>query len=142
MRASLRTGLIAGAAALTVLTTTTAAGAATTAAPRSPQGYVQRCTDLGNGDLCIDVTGSVGQTGRIGVGYWKHAGDVVHVRLGWQNTTGGGPNSSQTVHGPLFAGDNTGTDVWTTYLAAGCVYPLIDVIGQYTLKGKEVCVPA
>ncbi|MFH8224459.1 hypothetical protein ACH4C2_35835 [Streptomyces sp. NPDC018057] len=142
MRASLRTGLIAGAAVLTVLTTTTAATAATTAAPRSPQGYVQRCTDLGNGDLCIDVTGGVGQTGRIGVGYWKRAGDVVHVRLGWQNTTGGGANSSKTVHGPLFPGDNTGTDVWTTYLAAGCVYPLIDVIGQYTLKGKEVCVPA
>ncbi|MYX28254.1 hypothetical protein GTY75_16655 [Streptomyces sp. SID8381] len=138
MRTTVRTGLVAAAAtALACATTATA-----TAAPRAPQAYVQRCTDLGNGDLCIDVTGRVGQTGRIGVGYWKRAGDTVHVRLGWQNTTGGGANFSRTVHGPLTPGMNTGTETWTTYLAAGCVYPLIEVVGQGTLKGKEVCVPA
>ena len=108
----------------------------------STAAYVQRCTDLGRGNLCIDVNGRVGQVGVIGVGYWKREGDSIHVRLGWQNTTGGGANFSKNVHGPLTPGMNTGTEKWRTYLAAGCVYPLIEVVGQGTLKGKEVCVPA
>ncbi|MHC5908581.1 hypothetical protein ACVNF4_32575 [Streptomyces sp. S6] len=111
-------------------------------AQAAPAAYVQRCTDLGNGDLCIDVNGRVGQNGVIGVGYWKRAGAAIHVRLGWQNTTGGGANFSRNVHGPLVPGTNTGTETWSTYLAAGCVYPLIEVVGQGTLKGKEVCVPS
>ncbi|MGQ4382535.1 hypothetical protein [Streptomyces sp. SAS_270] len=132
-----------GVSAATLLLATTAAPAeAAPAAPASPTAYVQRCTDLGNGDLCIDVTGRVGGQGTIGVGYWKRAGDSIHVRLGWQNNTGGGANFHSTVYGPLVPGSNTGTDTWRTYLAAGCVHPLIEVIGQGTLKGKEVCVPS
>ncbi|MEV0848616.1 hypothetical protein AB0J21_22495 [Streptomyces sp. NPDC049954] len=124
-------------AMLLVASTTSAS-----AAPVSARAYVQRCTNLGNGDLCVDVNGRVGTRGVIGVGYWKRAGSSVHVRLGWQNTTGGGANFSRTVHGPLVPGTGTGTETWPTYLAAGCVYPLIEVVGQGTLKGKEVCVPA
>ncbi|MDJ0382309.1 hypothetical protein [Streptomyces sp. G-G2] len=133
-----RAWMVAAGGALLVVATTGAAHAEGGAV----RGYVQRCTDLGNGSLCIDVNGRVGASGVIGVGYWKRAGSAVHVRLGWQNTTGGGANFSKNVHGPLVPGTDTGTETWSTYLAAGCVYPLIEVVGQGTLKGKEVCVPA
>ncbi|MYV56938.1 hypothetical protein [Streptomyces sp. SID3212] len=136
-RARIRT-----AAALGTLLLVATTGSAQAAGTGSVRAYVQRCTDLGRGDLCIDVNGRVGGQGRIGVGYWKRSGDAVHVRLGWQNTTGGGANFSRTVHGPLVPGATTGTETWSTYLAAGCVYPLIEVVGQGTLKGKEVCVPS
>ncbi|WP_330334171.1 hypothetical protein OHS33_33485 [Streptomyces sp. NBC_00536] len=139
------TTIAAGALLVTAPATATASAQATTApssVKTSVKAYVQRCTDLGNGTLCIDVNGRVGAQGVIGVGYWKRAGDSVHVRLGWQNTTGGGANFSRNVHGPLVPGTDTGTETWRTYLAAGCVYPLIEVVGQGTLKGKEVCVPA
>jgi len=130
-----------GAAVIGVLVPVATAAPAQ-AAPAAPLAYVQRCTNLGNGDLCIDVNGRVGQVGVIGVGYWKRAGDTIHVRLGWQNNTGGGANFSRNVHGPLSPGMNTGTETWSTYLAAGCVRPLIEVVGQGTLKGAEVCVPS
>lgn len=138
MRMLTKSWLMAALGALLLVATTTSAGAA----PGSARAYVQRCTHLGNGDLCIDVNGRVGAQGVIGVGYWKRAGPSVHVRLGWQNTTGGGANFSRNVHGPLVPGTGTGTETWPTYLAAGCVYPLIEVVGQGTLKGKEVCVPS
>ncbi|MFJ7203915.1 hypothetical protein ACIQWR_10330 [Streptomyces sp. NPDC098789] len=137
-----KAGTAVAVATLLLSATSTATAHAAPAAPTGAKAYVQRCTDLGNGTLCIDVNGRVGAQGVIGVGYWKRAGDAVHVRLGWQNTTGGGANFSRTVHGPLVPGSNTGTETWRTYLAAGCVYPLIEVVGQGTLKGKEVCVPS
>ncbi|QIQ06073.1 hypothetical protein [Streptomyces liangshanensis] len=132
-----RTTVVVG--TLLLAATTTSAQAAEHSFAKA---YVQRCTDLGRGDLCIDVNGRVGGRGTIGVGYWKRSGDAVHVRLGWQNTTGGAANFSRSVHGPLVPGNTTGTETWSTYLAAGCVYPLIEVVGQGTLKGKEVCVPS
>ncbi|WP_228450248.1 hypothetical protein [Streptomyces alkaliterrae] len=121
-----------------------AAAGSATGGVAGPNAYVQRCTNLGNGDLCIDVTGKAGRRGTIGVGYWKRRGDSVHVRLGWQNTTGGKANWSRTVHGPLLPGMSTGTEKWGTYLARGCVFPLLEVVGRGnpTLKGREVCVPS
>ncbi|MFJ2646510.1 hypothetical protein ACIO1C_07270 [Streptomyces sp. NPDC087420] len=139
MRMLTKTRTAAAVGTLLLVATTTSAHATE---PASARAYVQRCTDLGRGDLCIDVNGRAGGQGTIGVGYWKRSGDAVHVRLGWQNTTGGGANFSRTVRGPLTPGTNTGTETWSTHLAAGCVYPLIEVVGAGTLKGKEVCVPS
>ncbi|WP_030662938.1 hypothetical protein [Streptomyces rimosus] len=144
MRAPMTTALCLAVAAPLLLATTAGTAQAAEAAPPLKE-YVQRCTDLGNGDLCIDVTGKVGQVGVIGVGYWKRKGDPVWVKLGWQNNTGGGANWASGPPQEIFSGGNTGTKKWSTYLAAGCVYPLIGVIaggGMDTLKGKEVCVPS
>lgn len=128
------------AASAAVLASTLTAGAAH-ADERSEQAYLQECTDIGNGTLCIDITGTVGTQGRIGVGYWKHAGDPVDVRVGWQNTTGGRPNMFSP-HYYLQAGWSTPTRVSNTYLGAGCVFPVLEVTGQQVIHGDKACVPS
>ncbi|WP_461020053.1 hypothetical protein [Streptomyces daliensis] len=108
---------------------------------QSAQAYVQECTNIGNGTLCIDINGSVGTNGVIGVGYWKHAGSPVEVRLGWQNTTGGGANMFSP-HYYVEAGGGTPTRVSHTYLAAGCVFPILEVNGSQVIHGEKACVPS
>ncbi|ANB04258.1 hypothetical protein SAM40697_0295 [Streptomyces ambofaciens] len=109
----------------------------------SAQAYTQKCKDIGNGTLCIDITGSVGHNGVIGVGYWKHAGDGVEVRLGWHNDQGGGNNMSSQHH-YLQSGWTTGTETWSTYLGKGCVRPILQVFGStggQKIPGEFACVP-
>ncbi|MGW7514082.1 hypothetical protein ACWGJ2_00595 [Streptomyces sp. NPDC054796] len=109
---------------------------------QSAQAYTQKCTDIGNGTLCIDITGTAGSNGAIGVGYWKHAGGAVEVRVGWRNTGGGGYNMDGTHH-YLGAGGTTGTRVWNTYLAKECVYPVLEVFGgqSQVIHGEQACTP-
>ncbi|WP_221355300.1 hypothetical protein [Streptomyces beigongshangae] len=111
-------------------------------APEITQAYRQKCTDIGNGTLCIDITGSEKQNGVIGVGYWKHSGAQVRVQLGWQNTEGGLANMHPEIH-TLGAGGSTGTQTTPTYLAPGCVYPILKVLSspQTTILGQKACVP-
>ncbi|MFD5799776.1 hypothetical protein [Streptomyces sp. NPDC127020] len=111
--------------------------------PESAQAYTQKCKNIGNGTLCIDITGSVGQNGVIGVGYWKHGGGAVEVRLGWQNDKGG-PRNMFPGHHYLQAGQNTGTKTSHTYLGAGCVTPILEVYGSpggQLIYGDAACVP-
>lgn len=96
------------------------------------QAYDQKCTDIGNGTLCVDANGVAGSTGYIGVSYTKREGAPVRVYLAWQSFS---DNPTRAPISPGFdvaAGQSTGTHVWTTYLGPGTVAPILYTAGSAT----------
>lgn len=89
------------------------------------------CRDIGNGTLCVEVVGAAGTAGKVGIGYWKHAGRQVEVRIGWKVDEPNAPVhwNQHPQHELVSAGGQVGTYTSHTYLNRNCVVAVMRAYG-------------
>ncbi|TWP53207.1 hypothetical protein FKR81_04340 [Lentzea tibetensis] len=104
---------------------------AASAGTSTEEGYWQACTPINDpsgryaGDVCMDVRGNIGGQGTIGTAYFHHSPSPRALTLA--NDYVGNPNPPVAVwNGVLSNGENTGTQLRSSWIGRGCVaYPVV-----------------